>query len=297
MFFCKNYLPRALTLFLILLLTSSSCTHLSNLLFNRTPDFKLGLIIPPGGAKAFSSIGLLKSLEDYNIPIHHIVGTGFGAWIGAMYSKNHSIDEVRWSIHKLQQRGLIKNRRHKVGRSFYKELKNNFSDVTSSILFHCPSLNPLGHVVWSELSDLESKVKTCLFHPSFFDLRSLLRKNTPSAQGIMLAPSSIRESIDFLKSKGVKAILLLNPLSKKSLDPSFNAFEFIIWSELQKALKRVEDPIVIKITPNLQNYSIRDFDQINQIIRAGEVAGIEAVKKLQKKYSSFDLKNSLYENK
>ncbi|MEF9931723.1 MAG: patatin-like phospholipase family protein, partial [Bacteroidales bacterium] len=47
-----------------------------------------------GGAKGLSHIGVIKALEENNIPIDYICGTSMGAIIGGLYSIGYSPDEM-----------------------------------------------------------------------------------------------------------------------------------------------------------------------------------------------------------
>ena len=47
---------------------------------------KIGLALSGGGIKGIAHVGVLRVLEDYNIPIDFISGTSIGALIGAMYA-------------------------------------------------------------------------------------------------------------------------------------------------------------------------------------------------------------------
>lgn len=64
---------------------------LSNVLFSQ----KVGVVLSGGGAAGLVHIGVLKALEDNNIPIDYIVGTSMGAIIGGMYSAGYSPDEIK----------------------------------------------------------------------------------------------------------------------------------------------------------------------------------------------------------
>ncbi len=50
------------------------------------PRPKLGLALSGGGAKGFAHVGVLKVLEEVNMPIDAIAGTSMGAIIGALYA-------------------------------------------------------------------------------------------------------------------------------------------------------------------------------------------------------------------
>jgi len=47
---------------------------------------KVGLVLSGGGALGLAHIGVLKALEENNIPIDYITGTSAGAMVGSMYA-------------------------------------------------------------------------------------------------------------------------------------------------------------------------------------------------------------------
>lgn len=55
---------------------------------------KVGVVLSGGGAKGLAHIGVLKALEENNIPIDYIVGTSMGAVIGAFYASGMSPGEI-----------------------------------------------------------------------------------------------------------------------------------------------------------------------------------------------------------
>jgi len=62
--------------------------------FNFSFSQKVGLVLSGGGAKGLSHIGVIKALEENNIPIDYISGTSMGALIGSMYAIGMSPDEM-----------------------------------------------------------------------------------------------------------------------------------------------------------------------------------------------------------
>ncbi|MEG0747006.1 patatin-like phospholipase family protein [Cetobacterium sp.] len=70
---------------------------------------KVGLVLSGGGAKGAAHIGVLKVLEKYNIPIDYIVGTSAGSIIAAMYSVGYTPDEIEKVITDLQFYDLFRN--------------------------------------------------------------------------------------------------------------------------------------------------------------------------------------------
>jgi NTE family protein len=55
---------------------------------------KVGLVLSGGGARGLTHIGVIKALEENNIPIDYITGTSMGAIVGSMYAMGMNTDEM-----------------------------------------------------------------------------------------------------------------------------------------------------------------------------------------------------------
>ncbi len=55
---------------------------------------QVGLVLSGGGASGFAHIGVLKALEENNIPIDYITGTSAGALVGSLYACGYSPAEI-----------------------------------------------------------------------------------------------------------------------------------------------------------------------------------------------------------
>jgi len=62
--------------------------------FAQVQAQKIGLVLSGGGARAYAHIGVLKALEENNIPIDYITGTSMGALIGSMYATGLSPQQM-----------------------------------------------------------------------------------------------------------------------------------------------------------------------------------------------------------
>ena len=75
---------------------------------NATPDIsapsgttqrpKIGLVLSGGGARGFAHIGVLKVLEENNVPIDYIVGTSMGSIIGGLYAIGLTPEEIERGV-------------------------------------------------------------------------------------------------------------------------------------------------------------------------------------------------------
>ncbi len=72
-------------------------------------NFKIGLALGGGGVRGLAHIGVLKVLEQANIPIDLIVGTSMGAVIGGCYARlGHSVKLKQTILELLQKEGVGK---------------------------------------------------------------------------------------------------------------------------------------------------------------------------------------------
>ncbi|MEF9985963.1 MAG: patatin-like phospholipase family protein [Bacteroidales bacterium] len=87
-------------LFLVLIINIvplQAAAQRGNDIAKNTKRPKVGLVLCGGGAKGAAHIGVLKVLEQANIPVDIIVGTSMGAIVGGMYSMGydaHQLDSI-----------------------------------------------------------------------------------------------------------------------------------------------------------------------------------------------------------
>ncbi|PMO41870.1 serine protease [Vibrio sp. 10N.222.52.B12] len=60
---------------------------------------KIAVVLAGGGAKGAAHIGVLKALEEMNIPVDIITGTSMGAYVGGLYATGMSADEIESFIY------------------------------------------------------------------------------------------------------------------------------------------------------------------------------------------------------
>ncbi len=100
-FYEHNSLSKSIYLLLTLLCFSNIAIG-SNLQENQsqstTQRAKIGLVLSGGGARGFAHIGVLKVLEENNVPIDYIVGTSMGSIIGGLYAIGLTPDEIEQGV-------------------------------------------------------------------------------------------------------------------------------------------------------------------------------------------------------
>jgi NTE family protein len=56
---------------------------------------KVALVLGAGAAKGFAHVGVLKVLEANHVPVHMVVGTSVGSFVGSLYSYGYPADELQ----------------------------------------------------------------------------------------------------------------------------------------------------------------------------------------------------------
>lgn len=79
---------------------------------------KVGLILGGGGAKGAAHIGVLKVLEEAEIPIDYIGGTSIGAIVGALYSIGYDSEAMDSLVNNLDWAFLLSNNNPQTSRTF-----------------------------------------------------------------------------------------------------------------------------------------------------------------------------------
>src|SRR3954465_9462442 len=67
--------------------------------FNEAKAQRVGLVLSGGGARGMAHIGVIKFLEENNIPIDYITGTSAGAIVGCMYAQGYSGMQMDSIVH------------------------------------------------------------------------------------------------------------------------------------------------------------------------------------------------------
>ena len=82
---------------------------------------KVGVVLCGGGAKGAAHVGVLKVLEENNIPIDYIVGTSMGSIIGGLYAIGYSAAELDSLIMAQDWNFVMSDRIPRSSRSFQRK--------------------------------------------------------------------------------------------------------------------------------------------------------------------------------
>jgi len=88
---------------------------------------RVGLVLSGGGAKGVMHIGVLKALEENNIPIDYISGTSMGAIIGGLYACGYSPSQIETLVSSPEMSSWITGSIESSFKYYYKESDPNAS--------------------------------------------------------------------------------------------------------------------------------------------------------------------------
>lgn len=92
-------------------------------------QFKIGLALGGGAARAFSHVGVLAGLTKHGIPIDIVTGTSMGAIIGAMYATLPDVEAIKSRFASY----IDSEEFDESGFSFFKELDSHTDGVLAGI--------------------------------------------------------------------------------------------------------------------------------------------------------------------
>lgn len=249
-----------------------------------TSPRKVGIILGPGGAKAFAHAGVLKELQKARIPISQVVGMEWGALVGALFSQTGQAHEMEWKLYKLEKyptpttgflSGKIKPGTIKDLAPFFEEAFAQSQIENSTVDFACTyqRLNE-GEVRWQDRGSFAKSLGPCLSLPPLYK----------GEIGMYAAPTAIAEAVERLKNHGADVIIVVNVLSRGRLinlsqlsDPDEPA---IFWQEVRRNFRANGLAIDEWIDVDTSGFMIGDFARRRDLVSAGERAGQRAARRL-----------------
>ncbi|MBC7743529.1 MAG: patatin-like phospholipase family protein [Flavobacterium sp.] len=94
---------------------------------------KVGLVLSGGGAKGLAHIGVLKALEENNIPIDYITGTSMGGIVGGMYAAGYSPSEIEYIALTTDFQEWVTGKFRSDYHYFFKKKPDNPSFITAKL--------------------------------------------------------------------------------------------------------------------------------------------------------------------
>jgi len=108
-------------------LPTNSKSLQTELLFPRYRNLepRIALVLSGGGARGIAHIGILKVLEENNIPIHYIAGTSMGSIVGGLFASGYSADEIWLQLSSILWQEIIEDKPQRTSLLFSKKQSEN----------------------------------------------------------------------------------------------------------------------------------------------------------------------------
>jgi predicted acylesterase/phospholipase RssA len=250
---------------------------------------RVGVILGPGGLKAYAHIGVLREFHRSRIPIHAIVGLEWGALMAATYAEKAQPNDVEWKGFRLRESDVADRRdleKHKpkspADLDSYLSLAFPSGGIEKmKIPFACPSIQSRlkqNALSWQSRGSVKEAVSRCMPFPP------LMRE-----AGSMAAPLAIAESAQWLRQQGATLIVLVNVLgSGEALHPDVASADHaasVLWSEVRRAHASARSPTVNWIlSVNTSGQKLEDFAARRASVEAGARAAGDLTRKLSQQY-------------
>lgn len=249
----------------------------------------IGLALGGGFARGIAHIGVLKVLEEENIPIQHIAGTSVGALIGAAYCSGVSVLELeevaaqvrfkhfaKWTVSRL---GFATNSRM-IG-FLNRVLKvKTFEELRIPLAVTATDFSTGEGVVFHS-GPLVDPVRASCAYPGMFlpvTIRGRLLIDGMLAHAVPTRP--LRQ----MGAKRVLAVQLKSSWTQSEAGPR-HLFEvigqcFSIAQEMNSGIWKQAADLVVE--PDVTGYKYDDFERSSHLIRAGELATRAAMPEIRK---------------
>ena len=271
---------------------------------------KIGLVLSGGGAKGLAHIGVIKVIEELNIPIDYVTGTSMGSIIGGLYATGYNastldstVKAINWSnifIDNLPLNELSMDEKEDEGKYFVSipvknyglavpqgfingqklselliKLTNPVEDITDFSKLPRPFLCIATDIVTGKPVELThgylpEALRASMAIPSIM---------TPiKIDGRLLVDGGITVNFPVQQVKELGADIIIGvdvgaPLYKEDeLTSLFRIMEQATSFTNDEATKKARKMCNILITPNIEGISSASFDIPENIIQRGELA-------------------------
>ncbi|MCT8139042.1 patatin-like phospholipase family protein [Anaerobacillus sp. CMMVII] len=247
---------------------------------------KIGLALGSGGARGFAHIGVIKVLEEANIPIHYIAGSSMGALVGAFYGVGYTPEQmIKMAIH-FQRKYYLDFTVPKMGFILGEKVKQliriltknkKIEDLTPVLTIVATDLLKGEKVVFKE-GDISTAVRASISIPGIF---------VPEKVGdTLLVDGAVIDRVPVSEVKKMDAdIVIAVDVSYFEVEPQINSIFDVIMQSMdimeREMIRHREIESDIMIKPIINHHSSTAFKSIEKIIQQGEDAAQEKLPEIQ----------------
>jgi NTE family protein len=246
------------------------------------PPAKVALVLGAGASRGFTHIGALKILEANRVPIHLIVGTSAGSFVGSLSAYGFTafqIQSLSFSIEKgdiidltVPDKGFIKGEKletyvnHLVNSTPIEKMRTPLYVVATDI--------QSGEEVVFASGNTGTAVRASCSIPGIFQPVKIGEKTY--VDGGLVSPVAV----DYARKMGADLVIAVDISTGANNAPPQTTMETILQSVVimyskisQNQLSRAD----IVIRPNVSHIGSTDFSKRHEAVLEGEKAAIEAM--------------------
>lgn len=280
---------------------------------------KVGLVLSGGGAKGMAHIGALKVIEETGVEIDYIGGTSMGAIIGALYASGYSATELDSIFMNTDFTNLIQDYLPRDARTFYEKEDSERYALTlpfNNFKISFPPAISGGQNIYNELVRLLYHVKDIKDFKAlpipFFCIATDVEEGTEILLDKGYLPEAIMASgtfpslfeptevdgrilidggvlnnypVDEVKAMGADIIIGVDVQhGLRDRESLMSATEVLLQINNYRtvgAMKEKSKKTDIYIDPDMEAYSVIDFNLKERIIESGEIAARDKYEELK----------------
>ena len=281
-----NHIQKAVKFFLPLILLSLFLSCAPKEIQPPPKPAKIAVVLGAGAAKGFAHIGVLKILESNKIPVHMIVGTSAGSFVGSLYAYGFNafeLQKISFSLQKddivdltLPDNGFIKGEKLE---AYINYMLRNTPIEKLRIPFYAVATDiQSGREAVFSSGNTGTAVRASCSIPGIF--------MPPVISGRMYVDGGVVSpvAVDAARRMGADIVIAVDissdvgsPLPNGTIETILQAIN--IMNSKLSAIQLAKADVVIK--PKVGYIGSADFSKRNEAVLEGEKAAIEALPKIQ----------------
>ncbi|WP_133250055.1 patatin-like phospholipase family protein [Marinifilum breve] len=321
-------MKHSLLLILLLSLASISSAKLKSDTLKNKKRPKIGLVLSGGGAKGFAHVGVLKVIDELEIPIDYIAGTSMGSIIGGFYSIGYSADQIEEMILSQNWDKLLADEisrkyvpfhekqnyeRHVLSFpikpkgiqlpsgivsgqnviNLFERLSIDYHDVNNfknlPIPFVCVATDiETGEAVILDKGYLPEAMRASMAIPTVFSPIEI--DGRLLVDGGMVNNFPVKEVVDMGADIVIGVDVQSGPKSKEELNSFLDIINQTVSLMALNEFKKNIDFVDVYIKPDINNYSVGSFNEADSLIRKGEEIGRKYIPELKELKEKYQLK-------
>lgn len=247
---------------------------------------KVAVVLGAGASKGFAHVGVLKVLESQKVPIHMIVGTSAGSFVGSLYAYGYDVFQLQTMATALLKDDVVDLTLPDNGFIRGEKLENFINKTVRQtplerlkIPFRAVATNlQTGEEIVFATGNTGKAVRASCSIPGVFQPAKI--GDRTYVDGGVVSPVAV----DAARRAGADVVIAVDistgvagAVPQGILDTILQAID-IMYAKIATAQLRNADVV---IRPNLSHFGSSDFDKRNEAILEGEKAAVLAMPQIR----------------